>query len=408
MKQKSHYPLEEDRFQTDRVVAVSTGHAVHDTYTAFLPPLLPLFIANLSLSKAEAGLLTVFTQIPSLLQPVIGHLADRTHHQHLVFLAPAVTAALMSLVGEVPSYGILALLLSVAGLSSAAFHAVGPVIAGRLSGKSLGRGMSIWMLGGELGRTLGPIVVVTAIRFVTLDGLPWLMIVGFIVSLVLYARIRESHQRTAEHAPGLPWRRALQRMRPVMLPVIGLIVVRAFMFAALTVFLPTYLAEKGKSLWLAGASLTAVQAAGAVGALLGGTLSDKIGRRRILFVTLLITPVCMMIFLQIEGWLQFPLLMVMGLALISTTPVIMAVVQENFPENRALANGTYMCLSFVLRSVIVVAVGGIGDLFGLRNAFIVSSVMMFAGLPFILLLPKDRMKQDHRQDNQGMVSSMEV
>ena len=188
-------------------------------------------------------------------------------------------------------------------------------------------------------------------------------------------------------------------MRPVMLPVIGLIVIRAFMFAALTVFLPTYLAEKGKSLWLAGASLTVVQATGAMGAFLGGTLSDKIGRRRILFVTMLVTPVCMMIFLQTEGWLQFPLLMVMGLALISTTPVIMAVVQENFPENRALANGTYMCLSFVLRSAIVVVVGGIGDSIGLQNAFVVSSVVMFAGLPFILLLPKDRTKRIRRRDN---------
>jgi FSR family fosmidomycin resistance protein-like MFS transporter len=100
--------------------------------------------------------------------------------------------------------------------------------------------------------------------------------------------------------------------------------------------------------------------------------------------------------------------MVMGLALISTTPVIMALVQENFPENRALANGTYMCLSFVLRSAIVVAVGGIGDMFDLRNAFVVSSMVMFAGLPFILLLPKDRVRRDRQQDKEGMISPMEV
>ena len=145
---------EAEQFQTDRVLTISAGHAVHDTYTGFLPPLLPALIDNLSLTKAEAGLLTVFNQVPSLLQPVIGHLADRVSLRYLVILSPAVTATAMSLLGIAPLYAMLALLLMVTGLSSAVLHAVAPVIAGRLSGKSLGRGMGIWMVGGELGRTL--------------------------------------------------------------------------------------------------------------------------------------------------------------------------------------------------------------------------------------------------------------
>jgi len=68
---------EAGQFQAGHVLTVSAGHAVHDTYTAFLPSLLPVFIANLSLSNTEAGLLTVFMQGPSLVQPLIGHLADR-------------------------------------------------------------------------------------------------------------------------------------------------------------------------------------------------------------------------------------------------------------------------------------------------------------------------------------------
>ncbi|MEJ2558341.1 MAG: MFS transporter, partial [Anaerolineae bacterium] len=155
---------EAERFQTDRVVTIASGHAVHDTYTAFLPPLLPAFIANLSLSTTEAGLLTVFIQTPSLLQPFIGHLADRLSLRYFVILAPALTAVMMSLLGVAPGYALLALLLTVAGFSSACLHAVAPVMAGRLSGQSLGRGMGFWMVGGELGRTLGPIVIVSAIQ----------------------------------------------------------------------------------------------------------------------------------------------------------------------------------------------------------------------------------------------------
>ncbi|MGD8998589.1 MAG: MFS transporter, partial [Anaerolineae bacterium] len=172
-------------FQAGRVATVSAAHGVHDTYTAFLPSLLPVFIANLALSKTEAGLLTVFMQAPSLFQPFIGHLADRFSLRYLVILAPAVTAAMMSLLGIAPGYATLALLLVLAGLSSAGIHSVGPVMAGRLSGSRLGRGMGFWMVGGELGRTLGPIVIVSALRIVTLRGTPWLMIAGLGMSVLL-------------------------------------------------------------------------------------------------------------------------------------------------------------------------------------------------------------------------------
>jgi FSR family fosmidomycin resistance protein-like MFS transporter len=71
---------------------------------------------------------------------------------------------MMSLLGMAPAYAVLALFLVVVGASSASLHAVGPVIAGNLSGRNLGKGMGFWMVGGELGRTLGPIVIVSAIQ----------------------------------------------------------------------------------------------------------------------------------------------------------------------------------------------------------------------------------------------------
>ena len=99
---------EAEEFQTGRVLTVSAGHAMHDTYTAFLPSLLPLFIANLALSKTEAGLLTVFMQAPSLLQPLIGHMADRFSLRILFVLAMPAALALVLLalvVGRRPSAG---------------------------------------------------------------------------------------------------------------------------------------------------------------------------------------------------------------------------------------------------------------------------------------------------------------
>jgi FSR family fosmidomycin resistance protein-like MFS transporter len=379
--------LDEERFQTGRVVTIAASHAVHDTYTAFLPSLLPVFIANLSLSTTGAGLLQVFIQWPSLLQPLIGHLADRVSLRYLVILAPAVTGIMMSLLGIAPSYAVLAMLLIVAGLSSASIHAVGPVMAGRLSGRRLGRGMGFWMVGGELGRTLGPIVIVTAIRLLTLEGTPWLMIGGLLASIMLYLRLRDVPGRPSNPDQGVPWREALGGTRSFVIPLAGIIAVRAFVVAALATYLPTFLTREGVDLWLAGAALSVFQIGGVIGALVAGSISDRLGRGRVLLVSMVATSLLMFVFMSITGWSQFPVLLVLGFTSLSAVPVLMALVQESFPDNRALANGVYMAVSFVIQSGAVVIMGVIGDLFGLRLAYTASAVILLAGVPLVLLLP---------------------
>lgn len=387
---ESSPPTEAERSQTDRVLTISAGHAIHDTYTAFLPPLLPELIAKLSLSKTDAGLLTVFMQTPSLLQPLIGHLADRVSLRYFVILSPLVTATMMSLLGVAPSYAVLAMFLLLVGASSASIHAVGPVMVGRLSDRNLGRGMGFWMVGGELGRVLGPLVIVTAVQLLTLKGTPWLMLGGFLASAILYARLKDVPGLPPDAGQGLPWRRALRAMRPLLIPLTGIIVARSFMSAAMTTFLPTFLREGGATLWLAGAALSILETAGVAGALTGGSISDRLGRRMVIFASMLATPLLMFLFLAAGGWAQLPLLLALGFTMLSITPVMMALVQESFPENRALANGVYMALSFILRSGVVVAMGKLGDLFGLRLAFTISGVIALLGLPLLFLLPKRR------------------
>ena len=177
-----------------------------------------------------------------------------------------------------------------------------------------------------------------------------------------------------------------------MLPLVGIISARALMMSALTTFLPTFLTDEGADLWFAGASLTVLEAAGVIGALFGGSMSDRLGRRLVLASSFGITPLLVFAFLGSGGWVMLPLLLALGFIFLNTTPVIMALVQENFPESRALANGVYMAISFIVRSGAVVTVGALGDLFGLRLAFTVSATLMLVGLPLILLLPRDRPK----------------
>jgi len=381
-------PAPDPSFQAGFVVAISTGHAAHDTYVGFLPVLLPSFVERFGLSNTRAGALSAFTQLPSLLQPLFGHLADRLALRWMVTLAPAVTATLMSLMGWAPTYAILALVLSTVGISSAAFHAVASATAGRLSARQLGRGMSIWMVGGELGSALGPLLAAGALSLLTLKGLAWLMLGGWAASFVLHLQLRRIPPGSLPTARP-HWRFALGRMRRTLGIVTALAVLRGMALSAPWTFGPILLKQEGRSDLLAGAALTLYLAAGMVGTLGAGWLSDRLGRRVILLFGTLAGPGGLLLFIAVDGWPRFIFLAVAGAATVALHPVCMALVQEKFPESRGLANALYLSTVFIISSVAAVLVGALGDAIGLRSAFVISGAITFLGIPLIFLLPRD-------------------
>ncbi|MBK5268447.1 MAG: MFS transporter [Acidimicrobiia bacterium] len=382
-----------DEFETGRIATIAGGHAVHDTFTAFLPPLLPRFIETLALSNTAVGMLSAFIQLPSLLQAFIGHLADRTALRWIVVAAPGVTATAMSLLGWAPGYPVLALMLLVAGVSVAAFHATAPVAIGYLSGHRLGRGMGYWMVGGELGRTLGPLVVVSALAVMSLRSMAFLALAGIATSVVLHVRLRDVPLRSRGDSEPIHWRTAVHAMRGVMLVLAGLVALRSMMMMATTLFLPVFLTEEGSNLWVAGAALSIVEAAGVVGAFSGGWISDRVGRRAVLAFSHVAAPISLVLFMAADGWVRIALLPIVGLTLLAIQPVLLALVQEQFPDSRALANGVYLSINFAIRSIAAVAYGAVGDAFGLSTAMLIGAIAMFAGLPLIWLLPRDRRAQ---------------
>ena len=388
--QQDAFITNEETFQTTPVVTIGVTHAIHDSYFAFLPALLPVLVANLSLTKTLAGLLSVFTQLPSLIQPFVGYAADRVSLRYVVILAPAVSGALLSLLGSSNNYAVLAFLLLAAGTSSAAFHSVGPVITGYVSGRNLGRGMSIWMMGGEFGRFLGPVIVVTAIGALTIKGLPWLMLGGIATTVVLYFLLKDVQDRPKISRQLTDQRVDLRIFVPIMLPIWAISAARALLATVFNTYLPLYLTERGSPLFVAGASLSLAAAAGVVGALISGSLSDRLNRKTVLGVTIVLSFISTVLFLLSSGWAYLPTLLLMGFSVLSTTPVVMAIVQEFHPAHRALANGIYMALSFITNAAAILAMGMMGDRLGLHTSFMIAAFAVLLGLPFVLMLPKDR------------------
>lgn len=379
-------------FDTGRVLLLSMCHFVHDIYSSFLAPLLPFLIEKFSLSLTQAGLLSTVMQLPALFNPYIGKLADRVSVRYFIILAPACTAIPMSLLGLAPSYGVLLLLMFLTGVSVSFFHVPAPVLVYRVSGDRTGRGMSFYMTGGELARTLGPIAIIGAISIWGLEGYYPVMSVGIAVSVVMYFKFKDMPVTIRPQAkPSI--RRTCREMKGLLLPLSGIIVVRGFMHACLTAFLPLYIMQQSGNVWLAGIALSMFEAAGVVGILTVGSLSDRFGRKQLLVFCLVVAPVAFLLFTATSGWLQLLILMVTGFSLLSTTPVMLAMIQEFSEDGSSAANGVFMMISFIARSAVVVLVGFVADMFGLEKTYILCGLVGLAGIPFVLTLGADQKKQ---------------
>lgn len=372
-------------FQTSEVMTIVGGHFIHDIYTAFVAPLLPVIIDKLSLTLTEAGSLTAILQFPAVLNVFIGYLADRVSLRYFVILAPAVTATLISAIGLASDYWTMGVILFLTGVSVAAFHAPTPAMIARISGRQVGKGMSFYMAAGELARTLGPIIAVWAVSTWTLSGIYRLAVVGWASSLVLYWRLRKIPARPAK-VNGLV--AVFPAIRRLFLPILVFLFFRNFIDVSLTTFLPVYMNQAGASLWLSGAALAILEAAGVAGALLSGTISDRIGRRPILLYATIASVIFMMILLNSSGWVMLPVLVALGFVTLSTMPVLLALVQECLPENRAVGNGLFMTLTSLLRPVSILLIGYLGDHFGLQTAFWTGTTISLLAIPMVFTLPQ--------------------
>ncbi|MBS2213840.1 MFS transporter [Carboxylicivirga mesophila] len=377
------------KFQLGKVSLIAVAHFFHDIYTAFLAPLLPLLRDTMGISLTFAGFLSVVQRLPTLLNPLVGVLAERTKARYFVIFTPAITAIAMSLVPVAPDKLTLVVLVLISGISSSFFHVPSPVMMRKVSGDRIGMGMSFYMVGGELARSAGPVAVLGAVELWGMQGVTYFIPTGILASTLLYFRLRNiSIAENVNSGNGLAYLKTFKSFFPLIVSIALILFFRAAMKSALTFYLPVFLKSRGESLWFAGIALSILQGAGVIGTFFAGTISDKIGRRNMLLIATIGAPVLFFTFLYTTGWLQILALIATGLFLFATGPVFLAIVNEYKTEHNSFVNAVFMTTTFLIGAVMVLLVGLMGDYLSLELTYKIVGAFAFLSVPVVLFLPK--------------------
>jgi FSR family fosmidomycin resistance protein-like MFS transporter len=272
------------------------------------------------------------------------------------------------------------------------FHAASPGIVAHASDQRTGFGMSLFMAGGGLGRTIGPLLVIWAVTQWGLTGIYRLAILGWLTSLILFFQFRRSaFQPSSEHS----FNSALPILKSFFLPLSLAIVLRSALNASLTTYLPVYITQSGAPLWMAGIALSALELSGVIGALFLGPLSDTLGRKYIISISMLLSSLLILLFTQISGRVIILVLLFIGFFSISTNTLFLALVQDHFYAHRSTGNGFYLLISLLSNALMLIIIGYIGDTIGLKFAYYFSSIAAFLSIPALNLLPSIHQKNHH-------------
>jgi MFS transporter, FSR family, fosmidomycin resistance protein len=246
------------------------------------------------------------------------------------------------------------------------------------------------MTGGELGRAAGPLFIVAVVVWVGLERSYIAAIPGFIFSSLLF------WQLSGTRAPKMRgtttkeiWDAVKAQRRPLLL-LAGLVLFRSTAITSFVTFFPTYLVAGGSSIVFAGFAMTVFELAGAGGALVGGTLSDRVGRRKMMLVSQIVSgPLLFGALVLGDGPLGLLALALAGAMAISASPVQLTLAQELLPGSRSTASGIVFFLSFE-GSLFTLVVGVLADFIGLGPAMGFSILASMLSIPFTLAMPEPR------------------
>ena len=382
-----------EKSQWKSLAVLASAHLVTDAYNNFLPPLMPLLIQKMNLSLALSGFLVTIRALASFFtQPTVGYISDRTGMRLFVLFGPLVTGIFVSLLGIAPSYWFLALCLIMGGIGHSALHPQGAAMIGDIGHRRAGFFMSIWMIGGTLGMAIGPLIVTVVVSIFGLIGTVYTIVLAVIITILLI-----------KFAPTPPLRNGADAysLRTYLFPKMGslavlwfLVVIRSATGMSFLNFLSVLLIQKGFPLLTSGFAVSLFTGGGALGGFIGGILSDYVGRKKVMLASFLLSPIVLLLFLKSHGILSLGLLIIGGVFMWGTTPVLIVAAQEIAPESRSLVSSMMMGLGWGVGAILVTVTGLLGDTIGLEKALQWILLLPLIGVALIVLGVKD-----HREGN---------
>jgi FSR family fosmidomycin resistance protein-like MFS transporter len=375
---------------TNTVTGLAAAHLVTDIYMPVLPAILPFLIAENGYSYLAAGLLvTAYNLTSSFTQPVIGWLSDTRGLTISVSTSLLISAVFVALMGIAKDYWMLMAFAILAALGHACFHPSALSLVSRLcTSANRGKITSYFVVGGNLGYAIGPVLAGALVWWLDLPGLLFLIFPAvamfFALKILLpggIAAAREAHAAGKETIPDAPskW--------PFAILMVASICRAWAIFAALT-FLPMYLVSQGYELVTANMVMTLMLLCGVAGQIMGGRISDRYGRKEFMVITLAIAIPFFWLFMATSGLAAIIALLCFGFCLWATFSVAVAMGHELLPQNVGLASGMMLGLAIGFGGLGVAVNGLIADHYSLAAALstipvpIALAVLMMVFLPY--------------------------
>lgn len=367
------------------------AHFTNDIYGNFLPALLPLLTDAQGISLARAGLLiSVSTITGSLLQPFFGYIADSTRLRVVAAAGLACSALGSALVGVAPTYAALLAVTVLHGAGTAAFHPQSAGFVHLLSGQRKGTTMAVYIMAGQAGQALGPLLAAyVAVR----AGLAWVAataIPALLVSAVLLRAV-PWHARApqAGGAVGDVWE-VLRGQAGSLARLMLLITTRATVLHAMLALLPFLYKARGAPATAGAGAITVMILAGAAGGMVSGYLSDRYGRRLVLFVSFALATPLFLGAIVSDGLVMVALLGLGGAALLGSSSLVTVEAQSLLPAHASTAAGLMLGVSMGVGGLLVGPLGALAQAFGIFPVLIAVSLVPLPGSLLTLTLAAPR------------------
>ncbi len=375
--------------------AISASHLVNDMMQSLILALYPVLKGTFDLSFGQIGLITLVYQLTaSLLQPLIGALTDKRPLPQLLPLGMLSTLTGLVLLAFAPSYGVVLLAAACVGMGSAVFHPESSRIARLASGGQHGLAQSLFQVGGNAGTALGPLLAAAVIVPFGQRSVAWFGLAA-LLAIVLLLQVSRWY---ATHHVNVAARAKPSAVSPYSRRIVGgsiailliLIFSKYFYVAGLSSFYTFYLIDKfGLSVQTAQVYLFIFLAASAVGTVVGGPIGDRIGRKPVIWASILgVAPFALMLpHANLAGTVA--LTIVIGLVLSSAFSAILVYAQELMPGKVGMVSGLFFGFAFGMGGLGAAVLGLLADRTSIGFVYQAIAYLPLLGV-VAALLPKTR------------------